>query len=259
MNYIDTPSFYTDKEYFNKYLGCTSYYIGLQHIVSKLISLINPKNVLELGCALGTTSIKLAEQYKNIEFEGSDIRADIVEQANSLALNIENLKFTCEDMCNAVKNKNISQYDLIFLLYSFHHIVDPVGNKIVFLKNCYNNMKSGSYLLIAETFLPEETHGLSNDNSIRKLFEQRAEEGYASTYWNALNSLSSEGIKLAESIANISKSEETEAGKHVFNREDEYLIKFSWLKEVAEQCGFKVVIAENVNCILEKVMLLQKD
>ena len=33
--------------------------------------------------------------------------------------------------------------DLIFMLQSFHHIVDPLHNKVGFLNNLYKNMKKG--------------------------------------------------------------------------------------------------------------------
>ena len=41
-------------------------------------------------------------------------------------------------------------------------------------------------------------------------------------------------------------------------RKEEYLVKFSWLVETARACGFKVIIAEPVNSIMEKALLLQK-
>ena len=79
-NYIETPSFYNNEEYFKKYLGQTSYYTNLQNIVKKIISLIEPNNVLELGAALGTTSIQLAKKYPDISFTGTDLREDVVEK-----------------------------------------------------------------------------------------------------------------------------------------------------------------------------------
>ena len=256
MNYKNTPSFYNNVEFFNKYLGQTSYYNSLQNVVKKTIKITNPHRVLEFGSALGTTTLAMAKEYPNIVFLGSDIREDIIIKANNNAKTIANATFVQADMCEYVALPTLSEFDLIFLLYSFHHIIDPLDNKAEFLKNCYANMKIGSYLLITETFLPEDVEGLKENSQIEKLFEQRGIEGYASTFWNALNSL--QEVELAKEVANISLKEELEAGFLVNKRKDEYLVKFSWLVEIAKSCGFKVVIAEPVNSIMEKALLLQK-
>lgn len=81
MDYKDTPSFYNNEKYFKKYLGCTSYYSRIQDVTEKLISLTKPAKVLELGAALGTTTTKLATAFPDISFTGTDIRKDIVKQA----------------------------------------------------------------------------------------------------------------------------------------------------------------------------------
>lgn len=257
-DYKKTPSFYNNEAYFNKYLGCTSYYLSLQNVVTKIVNLIKPSVVLELGSALGTTSLMLARKYEHIHFVGADIREDVVKKANDSAADCSNLDFIACDMCSYAATKNISDYDLIFLLYSFHHIVDPLDNKIRFLKDCFKNMKNGSYLLITETFIPEESIKLEQDQKIIDLFKIRSEEGYASTFWAALESLSEEGVDLAKSVAKISLSEESKAGELVNKREEEYLVKLSWLVERAKEIGFEIIISEPVNSIMEKAVLLKK-
>lgn len=256
MNYQNTPSFYNNEEFFNQYLGCTSYYIGLQTVVKKIIKITNAHRVLELGSALGTTTVAMAREYPNVMFSGSDIRDDVVIQANEDAKELNNVSFVQADMCEHVKSDTLSEFDLIFLLYSFHHILDPLENKINFLKNCYDNMKVGCYLLITETFLPEDAETLKENLQIKRLFDQRAAEGYASTFWAALNSL--KDVEAAKEVAKVSFKEELEAGHLVNERKEEYLVKFSWLVETARVCGFKVIIAEPVNSIMEKALLLQK-
>ena len=256
VDYQNTPSFYNNEDFFNQYLGCTSYYTGLQNVVKKIIKITNAHSVLELGSALGTTTLAMAKEYPNIVFSGSDIRGDVVAQANEEAKEHDNVTFMQADMCEHVMSPTLSEFDLIFLLYSFHHILDPLDNKIDFLKSCYANMKLGSYLLITETFLPEDAEALKENVQIEQLFEQRAAEGYASTFWAALNSLNE--IEIAKKAASVSLNEELEAGHLVNERNEEYLVKFSWLVETAKDCGFKVVIAEPVNSIMEKALLLQK-
>ena len=51
MDYDNTPSFYNNSEYFERYLGRTSYYLGLQKAVDKIIAAVGPEKVLELGTA----------------------------------------------------------------------------------------------------------------------------------------------------------------------------------------------------------------
>lgn len=258
-NYIKTPSFYNNEAYFEKYLGCTSYYLSLQKVVTKLVNLIQPRTVLELGSALGTTTLLLADHFRDIHFIGADIRGDVVEKANKGASNYENVSFIESDMCELATSESLAKYDLIFLLYSFHHIEDPLENKVSFLRNCCKNMKPGSYLLIVETFIPEDSESLQLNQRIVDLFKIRSEEGYASTFWAALETLSAEGVDLAKTIGDFSKKEESKAGDLVNSRVDEYLVKFSWLIEQAKEAGFKIVIAEPVNAIGEKAILLKKD
>lgn len=226
-------------------------------MVKKIIRLTNAHKVLELGSALGMTTLIVAKEYPNVVFCGSDIRADIVEQVNKEAYDYKNVSFMQANMCKHVTSSQLSEFDLFFLLYSFHHILDPLDKKIEFLKNCYANMRDGSYLLITETFLPEDTETLKDSEQIRQLFEYRATEGYASTFWATLSSLNE--IEYAQTVANVSSKEELETGKLVNERNEEYLVKFSWLVSAAEACGFKVVIAEPVNSIMEKALLLQKE
>ena len=256
-NYKDTPSFYNNEEYFNKYLGQTSYYLGLQNIVDKTVALTKASRVLELGAALGTTTIRLGMKYPQVSFVGTDIREDVIKTANENAKEYTNITFFAQDMCEQVK-EDLSEYDLIFQLYAFHHILDPLEKKTEFLNDCYRNMKKGAYLLIAETFLPETVENLKDDDVILDLWKQRSMEGYASTYWAALQELTDEGITFAQKVAQTSKEEEFEAGKHVYDRDDEYLVKFSWLKEEAVKSGFEIVIAEPVNALEENVILLRK-
>lgn len=252
MNYDYTPSFYNDEEFFNEYLGRTSYYLKLQDITKKIISICQPYEVLELGSALGTTIAMLAQSFSAVRFTGVDIREEVVRTAESKYLSINNLRFECADMCQYI-DKQAAKYDFIFLLYSFHHIMDPMSNKERFLKKCYDSMKPGSYLFITETFLPSRDDEWSD---ILTLFKARALEGYASTFWESLRSLDGNDIKLANKIALTSLEEETTAGQFVANRDSEYLVEFNWLIEQCEKIGFRIVISEPVNCINEKAILL---
>lgn len=69
MDYLNTPSFYNNEEFFNRYLGRTSYYLRLPDVVSKVIGVTDVKSVLEFGSALGTTMLMLADKYKSIAIQ----------------------------------------------------------------------------------------------------------------------------------------------------------------------------------------------
>lgn len=255
--YDNTPSFYKEEEFFENYLGRTSYYLGLQRVLKKIIMLTEPRQVLELGSALGTTTISLANEFPKINFTGIDLRESVVQQANSKVKELQNVNFKCGDMTEVAK-ENLDEYDLIFMLYSFHHILDPLENKMKFLENCYSNMRKGARLLIEETFLPDGVSAIKRDEMILQLWKQRGLEGYASTFWAALDSLTQEGLEETHRIAKVSQTEEIKAGDLVYVRDGEYLIESKWLVDAAKKAGFKVLLAEPVNCVEENAILLER-
>lgn len=258
-DFTKTPSYFNNNETFEKYLGQTSYYLALQNAVEKIVAIINPIKVLELGAATGATTIKLAEKFKDVNFVGIDMRSDVTDIASNEAKvkNIANVKFITDDMCEIVKKQ--LDVDLIYMLYSYHHILDPIEDKIAFLKNAYKNMKNKSYLCIAETFIPETATDLYDSVEILNLWRVRKEEGAASTFWKALGSFKESDLELTHQIAEYSRKNEYLAGELVAKRQDEYLIKRSWLAEIGSKIGFRVVIDEPVNALGDGVIVFAKE
>lgn len=258
-DFTKTPSYFNNKETFEKYLGQTSYYLALQDAVKKIISIIKPSKVLELGSATGATTIKMANIFKSIKFVGIDMRSDVtsiaVKEANEKK--VLNVDFLTADMCEIVKDK--LDEDMIYMLYSYHHILDPIEKKITFLRDVYKNMKKKSYLCIAETFIPETATDLYDSEEILRLWRVRKEEGAASTFWKALASLKESDLDLTHQIAEYSRENEYLAGELVAKRQDEYLIKRSWLADIGSNAGFKVIINEPVNALGDGVILFVKE
>ncbi len=256
QDFTKTPSYFNNKTTFEKYLGQTSYYLRLQEAVEKLIALSHPETVLELGSATGETAKRMAKRFPLVQFTGMDIRKDIVALANEDTDGQKNLAFSVGDMCNVVSSP--LKYDLIYLLYAYHHILDPIEKKVDFLQNAYQNMKHGALLCIAETFLPEEAASYTDEESILALWNIRKDEGASSTFWKALAGLDGEALAMAHEISNYSSCNEYLAGELVAKRQDEYLIKRSWLVREGERAGFLTVLNEPVNVLGDGVVLFKK-
>ena len=254
-----TPSFFNNNETFEKYLGHTSYYLGLQNNVLKIIKMIAPKKILELGSATGATSIFIAENNLQSKIVGIDMRKEVVDIANNSIKEkkLNNLSFEVGDMLKIAKNK--LDFDFILMLYSFHHILDPLSNKIQFLKDLYENIPKGSYVCIAETFISNNAISIHDEKNILDLWSIRKNEGYASTFWASLKSLSKNDIQMAKEVGEYCAKNEYFAGELVAQRKDEYLIQSKWLVEKAKEARFVVVLDEPINMIEDKIILLRKE
>jgi hypothetical protein len=172
-----------------------------------------------------------------------------------------NVSFQQGDMMTYAQG-DLSSFDFIFLLYNFHHIKDVKNetderkanaNKQEFLRNCYKNMKAGSYLCVADIFVP------SDNTEVAKLFARRIEEGYFSTFWNALTSLKKLEISSAQRTASYCRQNEHEIGLYVQEREHEYPITLTWLEECADKLGFAIILNEEVNVVGDAIVLIKKE
>lgn len=256
--YEKTPSFYNDEETFSKFLKKTSFYTTLQNNLCKCIEMSKAKNIVELGSATGETTLKVAKMFPKTTVCGYDMRENIVEVASAAAKReqVSNASFAVCDMVDFAKKK--SDADFVYMLYSFHHIVDPEENKKEFLQNLYTNLNSGSYVCIAEGFIPEEANKESEAKLVVDLWKRRSLEASASVFWNSLSSLDKSSIDSSLSIANYSQEKEFEAGKLVADRDSEYLVKASWVEQTAKEIGFEVVINKPVNVLGDRIILLKK-
>lgn len=242
--YRNMPSFYNNSEFFNQYLKQTSSYVNALNVLDKMLVLLEPRRVLELG---SNYSIQLASKQYLTSFVC--VNTNIPQITNKG----QNVSFLKETMCQTVTT-SLEKYDLIFSAYTLHTIVDPICTKIEFLQNCYNNMKKGSYLLLIDTFLPEDVNGID----ITKLWDLRSKEMYVSTFWNSLQDITRDGLDFAHIVATTAKREEKEQLKIINERKRKYLVTFSWLIEEVKNCGFKTIVAEPLNCVFDNVLLLKK-
>ena len=254
-----TPSFYDTNKAFEKFLGQTSYYQKLQANVVKLVSNVNPDQITEMGSGTGETAVRLAEEFPETKVRGIDNRETVIEVSrnNAEELNLPNLAFETAEMTEYVEAAT-SLPEMVVFLYSFHHIPDPVQRKAEFLEDCYATLPEGGHLCIAETFLKNDARNESARREIRTRWADRGMEGYASTFWAALDDIDPAAIKHAQEVGEFSREQELEAGERVLNRDDEYLISKQWLVNRAQDNGFDVVLAEPVNSVGDGIVLLRK-
>jgi len=255
-------SYYSNEDTFIRFLGMTSYYLGLQDNLARIIKILKPTQILELGFGTGHSSVRIAKQNASSSITAIDLREKMLPIARALAsrFQLTNINFEMGEMTHYVQ-QDLHKFDFIFLLYNFHHIPDSVNTqnekkrnagKLEFLRNCYNNMKDSAYLCIADLFIP------NNDEDIKQLFEHRVNEGYASTFWNGLGSLGAEDISEARRAADFCKRNEEQVGIKVVNREHEFPITREWLKKSAREAGFAEVLNENINDVGDAIMLFQR-
>lgn len=254
-----TPSFYDTTETFEKFLGQTSYYQTLQANVVKLVSHVNPDRITELGSGTGETAVRLADEFPETEVLGIDNRETVVEVSRDTAdeRDLPNLVFETAEMTEYVA-ATTSLPEMVVCLYSFHHIPDPIERKGEFLEDCYAALPDGGHLCIAETFLTTDAHDASARREIRLRWADRGLEGYASTFWAALDGIDPTAIENAREVGEFSREHELEAGERVLDRDEEYLVSKQWLVDRAQTIGFDVVLAEPVNALGDGIVLLRK-
>jgi hypothetical protein len=257
-------SYHQSEEEFDRYLGNTSYYLSLQKNISKLIKFISSEGkILELGFRTGRTAVKIANDNQKSKVVALCENEQVLEGAKAIAKKkalYNNMDF-CEDKIDSfvARKEELREYDILYMLYSFHHIPDNEygkhANKVMFLRNCFQNMKLNSFLCIADLFL------LDNNNSFDKLFiDNRVNEGKASTFWNSLMGITKKEILAANEMANQCENKENHILElKVNDRDQEYLVTLEWLKKQAEKAGFTTVINKNVNVVGDAIILFKKD
>ena len=91
--------------------------------VFPIISKLSFSSVLDIGCAQGHYSIRIARKYPNVRVKGIDINDEKLDQAQRLKemFGLKNLTFEKMDLCN---NPLAEKYDLVLLLQVIEHLSD---------------------------------------------------------------------------------------------------------------------------------------
>lgn len=259
FDYQGTPSYYNSRQVFERFLAKTAYYKALQDAVSRIAGVLQPQEMLELGSGTGATACRLAAEHPGSRIHGIDARENMVEAGRGLAKDrkLNNLTFSCADLLEYVtEHQNLPEW--VYMLYVFHHIPDPVQKKINFLKTCHDAMLPGSYLCIADVFIPELPNAVQQRSELSRIWSARSMEAYTGVFWHALQGLTPEAVAKASEAGRYSMQKEQEAGELVMARDQEYMISTSWLVRQAARNGFEVIINEPVNTVADSVVLLRK-
>lgn len=248
----------------------SSYQTGLEKNVSKLIDICKSKDdfsILEVGTGEGYSVNEVAFYNPTCNFDGLDQSKEKINTAETMTDKCSNVSFILDDIQSFVENKSkIEKYDFIYLLYSFHHIRDCVedfeqgqgrdGNKKLFLRNCFNNMKPGSYLCIADLFQPDN---IIEEKEFKDFLLNRAIEGQSSIFWEKLDSIERHARFNADRQARICYDAERMVINGILKREGEYLITMKWLITQAKKVGFIKIIDKDINSIGDGIVLLKKE
>lgn len=255
--YENTPSFYRDQETFERFLGYTSYYRTLQDAVCKLLGFLKPSIIVELGSGTGTTAIRIASEVPDASVTAVDNSSEMIRigRSNADSEGVTNVQFILGDM-RGDATECISTADLVLMLHSFHHIEDPLENKVQFLELCFSNLKPGSSLCIAETFIPVSIHSNQFVEEVRRLWKQRIVEARSSSFWNSLKGFDDAYLAESRNLSEFAATCEDMAGRFVEQRMYEYCIALTDLESLAIRAGFRIRLMEPVNSVGDAVVLL---
>lgn len=247
--------FDSDEE-FKLFMGETLAYNNMQNIVSKLVSFIKPQYLIEFGSGSGATSIRLAKENPSTSIVAVDLREKMVGigSDHSSKNKIRNVTFVNGDLTK-LDNYNLKNANLILLMYSFKYIADPVEVKYQFLKDIYDKMQSGAYLIIGETFVDD---GMTKAQ-IRKQLEDTYYNNSKDVFWNSLKGLSEEDIKYAFDMQTINREHTKDQVDIGVDRDGIYYVSREWLLNTAKQIGYNVVIGERLNSLSDAIFIMKKD
>jgi ubiquinone/menaquinone biosynthesis C-methylase UbiE len=254
-NHINTQNSFRLNNNLN---GLIYNYKEMKNVLHKTVRILKPKNILELGFASGDNSIIMQKASPNSKITAIDERDEMkriaIKNMNNQGMN--GISFKTTDL--SYVDQLASMPDFTLMMYTFHHIEDPLEQKYQFLKTIFLKMYKGQHLCICDIFLPESISEPIEYIETRNFWNNRIKETYYNSFWNSLQSFSSEDIEISKKIAKRAFDNEILASNLVLQRENEYLVKLSWLKETTSKIGFKIVVCEYINALNDGVVLLQK-
>ena len=243
----------------NNVAGKIINYTELKNCVVKLVELLKPSNILEIGFGTGITATLISKAMPDVKIKVIDSKK--IEKDEILQNVVEpdihkNIEFIRADI-NYIDGLTALP-ELVIFVNSFHHISDPLENKEKILQKLYNQMKTGSRVCIAEPFLPESYGYVDEIAETRRLWDNRIVDTYCNTFWSSLDGFSTDHLNFSRDFAKKAFELELKAGNAVLERRTECLIRMSWLVETVQKIGFEVDLAESCNCFKDGIVLFHK-
>jgi ubiquinone/menaquinone biosynthesis C-methylase UbiE len=122
------------------------------------------KDVADIGCGNGFSTIELARQFKNVNFVGYDYSEEMIKNAKQKAID-EGLKNISFNVLDVVNDDIDNSYDLIYTDRCLINLTSWNDQKIALEKIVSSLTRNGIYVMI-ENFID----GQNNLNNIRKSF-----------------------------------------------------------------------------------------
>ncbi len=273
MNTMDatpTPSFYSTEGQWAEFLALAPNYCILQTELVKAVP-AGAKSILDLGSATGDTVFRIAAKCKKAKVLATDVRSEVLLAAASAAgrKKVLNVSFQPLDMeklgafLSAKRRMGIS-FDVVTMLYSFHHLRDPLANKKRFAKELFAGLPTGAAVVVADVCTREKAGSKKYAESVREQWLARWSYVFKGVRDSLLKRLQKSGVPnidarvLAGRAAQKAADLEGESGRFVEERKHEYPITREELLLVFKSAGFKNAKLKAVNDFGEVVLVAKK-
>jgi arsenite methyltransferase len=145
-------------------------------MISQYVQKMKAQNVLEIGCGLGYNLHYLAQNHRNVQFTGIDLRPKHTYKAQKKAQNLVNLEFQTMDF--NVLQFPAESFDLIFAVESFCYAQDVT--KV--LAQMYQILKPNGLCLIFDMFQQKQ---YTQNVDLQKIIQLTA-KGFAVDNWQEI-------------------------------------------------------------------------
>ncbi|MFA6049500.1 MAG: methyltransferase domain-containing protein [Candidatus Micrarchaeia archaeon] len=265
-----TPSFYSTENEWAEFLALAPNYCILQTELVKALP-AGAKNILDLGSATGDTVFRIAAKCKKAKVLATDVRSEVLLAAKQAALRkkVPNVSFQPADMervgkfLSAKRQQGVS-FDVVTMLYSFHHLQDPLANKKRFAKELFKGLPKGATVVVADVCTMEKAGSKKYAESVREQWLGRWGYVFKGVRDSLLKRLQKSGVPnidarvLAGRAAQKAADLEGESGRFVEKRENEYPITKEELLQIFKAAGFKTAKLTAVNGFGEVVLVAKK-
>lgn len=139
--------------------------IELQNIISTISTLNGIKKITDVGCGDGFTTIQVAKQFAEIQFNGFDYSEAMIDNANKLLQEqkLKNLSFFVNDI---TKTEEIGLSDLIYTSRCLINLNSDELQKTA-LNKIHQSLSENGYYLMIENFID----GHNEFNKLRLKFD----------------------------------------------------------------------------------------